>query len=116
MSLRERIVAYFKDRKILLGIIIAITASLVMTAVSLKLYDMDDVSRLDVSLPERENIRKKTTAEETTTKFDSFGTLDDKAFADFKKLYSSNREALNTLGKFDSNALDSSSLKISTNE
>lgn len=114
MHTGKRALSYFSERRILLGIIFAIILSLVMTVISLRLYDLDDVSRLDVSLPNRENIRPEEESE--VQKFDSSGALDAKALADFQSLYSKNRSALDALGKFDGDALSNDSLRIGPNE
>ena len=100
----------------MLAIALAIVVALFMTVVSLKLYDMDYVSRLDVSLPSREALRAKTTIQEETKKFDASGPLDEQAFFDFQSIYTKNRTALDVLGKFDSDALNDNSLQVGNNE
>lgn len=115
MNTFQRMREYIVERQIILALAFAIIVALVMTFVSLKLYDLDDVSRLDVSLPNREGIRSSTD-EEALQKFDSSGELDVQAISDFQSLYSKNRAALDALGKFDSDALSSDSLKIGPNE
>lgn len=115
MNPLQRITDFFAKRRLLLGIIFAVIIALVMTSLSLHLYDRDDVSRLDVSLPNRENIRSSA-GESEVQKFDSSGPLDAQALSDFQKLYTKNRSALDALGKFDSDALSSDSLRIGPNE
>lgn len=115
MNTFRRIAHYFAERRIILALAFSVVVALIMTVISLKLYDLDDVSRLDVSLPNREGIRSSTD-EETLQRFDSAGVLDTQAIADFQALYSKNRAALDALGKFDSDALSSDSLKIGPNE
>lgn len=115
MNAHKRLTNYFAERQILLALIAAVVIAFIMTVISLKLYDLDDVSRLDVSLPNREGIRSSTD-EEALQRFDSSGVLDAKAIADFQALYSKNRAALDALGKFDSDALSTNSLKIGPNE
>lgn len=115
MNALKRIKDYIVTRRIILALSLAILIAFIMTFVSLKLYDLDDVSRLDVSLPNREGIRSSTD-EAALQRFDSSGELDAEAVADFQALYSTNRAALDALGKFDSDALSSDSLKIGPNE
>lgn len=115
MNALQRAGTYFAKRRMLLGIILAVVIALVMTAVSLRLYDLDDVSRLDVSLPNRESIRLSANEGEVQN-FGASGALDAKALDDFQALYSKNRSALEALGKFDSDALSSEALRISPNE
>lgn len=115
MNTRRRVMTFFAERRILLALVLAILVALVMTVISLKLYDLDDVSRLDVSLPNRENIRSSE-GEAEVQNFASTGELDAKALSDFQTLYTKNRSALDALGKFDGDALSSDSLKIDANE
>lgn len=110
MSIINRITAYFKQRQLLLVIFIAIALAFVMTAISLHLYNLDDVSRLDVSLPNRENIRPAANQDEAT-KFGSSGALDTKALTDFQTLYSKSRDDLNKLGSFDGDPLNPDALQ-----
>lgn len=114
MNTSKKLVTYFSERRILLGIILAVIIALIMTVISLRLYDIDDVSRLDVSLPNRESTRPNEDSE--VQKFDSSGTLDSKAISDFQSLYSKNRSALDALGKFDGDSLSNDSLQIGSNE
>ncbi len=115
MSGPGRLITFFTERRIVLGIVGAVLIALIMTVIGLKLYDLDDVSRLDVSLPNREDIRSSEGGNEVQ-KFDSTGLLDEKAIADFQALFKKNRTALDTLGKFDGDALNSDSLQIGPNE
>lgn len=116
MSSINRLKQYFQDRQLLLMIILAVVASLIMTTIALKLYVLDDVSRLDVSLPNRENIRPESAKDDSSLKFDASGQLDNKAFDDFQKLYSKQRTALSTLGKFDGDSLSNERLRIGSGE
>lgn len=115
MSTTKRVTAFFAERRLLLGIIFATVIAIIMTIISLRLYDLDDVSRLDVSLPIRENIRMST-KEDEVQQFGSTGVLDTQALSDFQALFTKNRSALDALGKFDGDALSSDSLKIGSNE
>lgn len=115
MNKAQQLATFFKERQILLGILVAVVAACVMTVVSMRLYDIDDVSRLDVSLPNRESIRSSGDEEEVQN-FAASGALDSKAMSDFQKLYDKNRAALDALGKFDSDVLSDDSLQIGTNE
>ena len=115
MSVVKALADFFSKRQILLGIVSAILIASLMTLVSLKLYDLDDVSRLDVSLPKRESIRPST-SENDVQKFNSSGRLDDQALSDFQSLFTKNRLALDALGRFDSDALNRVNLRIGLTE
>lgn len=116
MNVITHIKTYFDQRRIMLVIIFSIIIALVMTVVSLKLYDMDYVSRLDVSLPSREDLRTKTSTGDNTDKFDSVGPLDSQAFSDFQRIFTKNREALDATGKFDGDLLSNDSLQVGSSE
>lgn len=117
MNLYTRLRHFLATRQIILAIFAAIIVALVMTAMSLKLYDMDYVSRLDVSLPDRESIRAKTSMDDyNSKKFAPTGPLDNQAYSDFESIYLQNKKGLDVLGKFDGSALDNESLQIGTNE
>lgn len=116
MSAITRIKSFFDERRIILAITLAIVAALVMTAVSLRLYQMDYVSHLDVSLPEREDLRKKALEDTESVKFDATGPLNAQAFSDFQTLYTKNQTALGVLGKLDGDALSDESLRVGSNE
>lgn len=116
MSIFKKVQELFRGRQMIIAITIAVTAALTMTAMSLKLYDMNYVSRLDVSLPNRENLRPKTTNDEETKKFDSSGPLDSQAFSDFYSSYKDNRNNLDVLGKYDGSPLSNESLQFGSNE
>ncbi len=79
------------------------------------IYNYSDVSRLDISRPGYESLRKSVVKDEATT-FDANGTLNSKDIEDFQKLYDKKRQALNALGKFDGDALNDDQLKIVPSE
>ncbi len=110
MKVTNRLAEYFKQKQLVLVIGAAIVLAFVMTAISLNLYNLDDVSRLDVSLPNRENIRPATT-EDVTTQFGPSGALDAKALKDFQTLYTNTRDDLNKLGTFDGDPLNPDALQ-----
>lgn len=111
----NKLKVFFDERRIGIGIAMAIVSALIMTTVSMMMYDMDDVSRLDVSLPNREKIRPST-REDDMQKFASTGLLDREALLDFQVLFSKNRASLNALSKFDGNVLSDESLHIGVSE
>lgn len=110
MKIVNRIRIYFKDKQLLIVICAAIVIAFVMTVISLHLYNLDDVSRLDVSLPDSKNIRPVATEDETT-KFGPSGALDTNALTDFQTLYTKNRDDLNKLGTFGGDPLNPDALQ-----
>ena len=110
MRLVNRLKDYFQDKQLLLVIAGSIVLAIVMTTISLQLYNLDDVSRLDVSLPNSKNIRPVATEDETT-KFGASGALDTKAVNDFQTLYTKARDDLNKLGIYDGDPLNPDALQ-----
>lgn len=97
--------------------LIAVAAAAVITVIGLRLYLLDDVSRLDASLPGREKIRSSLPgADESDKQFGPTGPVDQRALSDFQALYTKKRTALDALGRFDDTVLELDSLRITTNE
>lgn len=106
---------FFYTRQILLLLLSAVLVATLTTAVGVKLYNMSDVSRLDLSLPGHEKSRKDVGIEEQI-KFEANGSIDSKVLDDFQKLFDEKRSSLKALHKFDGDLLNSDKLKITTNE
>lgn len=88
-----------------------VAIALLMTAVSLSLYITSGTSRLDLSRPGYEQVRKdvKPSPEDS---FSSDGPVDKASLNEFQKLYDARRTNLNELGDFKSTTLDDNSLKL----
>lgn len=93
----------------MLAIAAAAIAALILTSVSMYLYSQSDASRIDASLPGREDIRSKLTTTPTIT-FEGSGSVDAAALADFQTLYDKEREALRSYGTFEGDQLEFSNL------
>ena len=109
----RRLVDFFTQRQLLLGVIVTIVAALSLTAFSIWSYNGSDVARLDISRPGYESARGSVIKGGETTNFSATGELDAKALNDFQKLFDSKRKAMQAIGKFESDALDNEQLKIS---
>lgn len=114
MKIIEYIKEFSKGKEFGLMILIAVLIALMTSALGLKLYNMSDVSRLDLSLPGHEKSRESIGTEERVT-FDANGPVDSKSLDDFQKLFDDKRAAMNALHKFDGDLLNTDSLKITTN-
>ncbi len=105
---------FFKERQFILAILLAIFIAIFMTLASLKLYNTSYVSRLDVSLPDRENIRpEKTNSSGGNKVFQVVGPVDEKTLKEFDEIYTKNRKDLDVLGRFNAEALSDESLQLS---
>lgn len=93
------------------AIALVVGVALLMTAVSLSLYITSGTSRLDLSRPGYEQVRKdvKATPEDT---FSADGSVDKAALDEFQRFYESRRTNLNELGDFKDTTLDDSSLRL----
>jgi hypothetical protein len=88
-----------------------ISVALLMTAVSLSLYVTSGTSRLDLSRPGYEAVRKdvQITPEEN---FASDGPVDKAALDEFNRLLQKRRTNLNALGDFKDTSLDDATLRL----
>jgi hypothetical protein len=93
------------------AIAIVVGIALLMTAVSLSLYITSGTSRLDLSRPGYEQVRKDVKATPDAS-FSSDGPVDKAALDEFQKLYDARRTNLNELGDFKDTTLDDSSLRF----
>lgn len=93
------------------AIALVVGIALLMTAVSLSLYITSGTSRLDLSRPGYEQVRKevKPTPEDS---FGADGPVDKAALDEFQRLYQARRNNLNELGDFKDSTLDDSSLRL----
>ena len=110
------IVEFFRERKLLLGLMIAVSVALFATTMSIWTYNLSDVSRLDVSRPGDENIRRSLLKNEEQVRFDATGKLDTAATDDFQKLFDEKRAALSGVGTFEADVLTDERLNLATSE
>lgn len=83
-----------------------------MTAISLSLYVTSGTSRLDLSRPGYENVRKDVQEGPEET-FRSDGPVNKAALDEFERLLQKRRDNLNGLGDFEDTSLDDTSLRLS---
>ena len=112
MSHLSRLRNFFAERRILLGIIGVVTVALAMTVVSVWIYNLSDVARLDISRPGYEEARQSVIKGNETLQFSATGDLDQTAFETFEQLFDERRQALQAIGKFDGNGLNDDQLKL----
>lgn len=107
----QELVALVARHRFPFAIISVIGVAILMTAVSLSLYVTSGTSRLDLSRPGYEGVRKdvQESPEET---FKSDGPVDKAALDEFNQLLQKRRANLNGLGDFEDTSLDDSSLRL----
>lgn len=103
---------FFADHRIMLGIIGVVIAALAMTVISVWVYNLSDVARLDISRPGYEQARESVIKGNETQQFSATGELDKEAFDTFKKLFDERLQALQAIGKFDGNSMSDDQLKL----
>lgn len=108
----SRSITWLREHKLFFAILLAITTAIGMTCISLWIYHVNDVSRLDISRPGYEKVRQSVKRNEENTKFAPTGNLDQTALKQFDTLFGKARKDLDGNGKFDSNVLDDDQLKI----
>lgn len=104
------------EHKILLGLLVALAVSLIMTSVSIWIYNSSDVSRLDISRPGYEKARESVIKGDETLQFGATGTLDSNAMKDFQQLFDERREKLDAIGSFDGEIQSDGQLKAVSTE
>jgi len=85
--------------------------AIIMTAVSLSLYVTSGTSRLDLSRPGYESVRKDVQDRPEET-FNSDGPINKAALDEFDRLLQKRRANLNGLGDFEDTSLDDASLRL----
>ena len=116
MNLRAKFSNFFRERKLLTGIILAVTMALTLTFVSMIIYVLSDVARLDISRPGYEKFRESVIKNEATVRFEPNGSLDKQAVQDFQELFSEKRRLLEPIGRFDGNPLGDEELKLAPSQ
>lgn len=112
MNLSQKIGEFFKKRKLMTGVILAVTMALALTLVSMTIYVLSDVARLDISRPGYEKLRESVIKNETTDKFEANGLLDKQSVQDFQEIFREKRRLLEPIGRFDGNPLGDEELKL----
>lgn len=112
MNYYQRIRAFLLSHMIFFGVSIAVIVALVLTSVSMWLYVVSDVARLDVSRPQYQSVREEVKKVEDTKKFNSTGPLDVQALRDFQELFDARRKSLNESGRFDGSLLNDDQLHL----
>lgn len=108
----ERIQHIVERHRMIYGIIGALVIAMLLTVVSMALYISSGASRLDLSRPGYEGVRKTINHDTAETPFSATGPMDSETANDFQQRFTKHRETLNKLDTFGTNALDDTELQI----
>lgn len=107
------IVTWLRERRFVLAILLAIVLALALTSVSMWVYHINDISRIDISRPGYEDARKSVERENgTVSSFESTGQLDEKSLDIFQKEFLEKREQLDGNSRFDPQIISDEQLKL----
>lgn len=108
---REKLLEVIGRHRIAYGVTLAISIALLLTTISMALYNSSGASRLDLSRPGYEKVRKdiSSTSEDN---FSSTGPMNTDVANDFEKRFEKHRDTLSKLDTYGTNALDDSELQI----
>ncbi|MGK2896539.1 MAG: hypothetical protein ACSLEY_03000 [Candidatus Saccharimonadales bacterium] len=110
---RSVVIQQVKNHRFATMVIGSIIVSLGLVYVALSLYSSSGTAQLDLSRPGLEEIRKQAANDDGSYRgFSSTGTLNDKSYEEFKKLYSEKLEEAQSLDAFGGDALSPKSLQI----
>ena len=94
----------------MLSAVIAI--SLVLTGVSLEIYNTSGAAQVDLSRPGYQSVRKEATLEQPNDQFEASGNLDDKSYEKFYEMYDRHAGRSADVSSFGDQALSDESLQI----
>lgn len=113
----DDVLAWLKVRQFAIAIVGSIVVALVLTVVSMWVYHINDVSRLDISRPAYEGARKSVDRTDSPSNdFESSGHLDKESLDAFQKEFDSKRKLLDGNSRFDPQVLSDDQLKLSVPE
>ena len=90
----------------------AVLIALLMTVISISLYIRSGASRLDLSRPGYEGVRKQVTASEDDEILSATGPMDVKTIDTFQTMFNKRRSTLDKLDPFTPSVLDDSSIRL----
>ena len=108
----DRIGVVVARHRITYGIIAALLIASLLTMVSMALYVSSGASRLDLSRPGYEQLRKEIQHDTAEEQFSSSGPINEAVLKDFQARYTAHRESMKKLDNFGSNALEDGQLQI----
>ncbi len=98
--------------RIVYGVVAALLISMLLTAVSMALYVSSGASRLDLSRPGYEGVRREVQRSTGEESFSASGPMNTSVTNDFQSRFTKHRETLKKLDTYGTNALDDTQLQI----
>lgn len=96
--------------RLAVALIFAILAAILLTVVSIIIYEVSGDSKLDLSRPGYEPARKQLQKPNDQIQFSSKGQIDQKVIKDFRALYKKQTDDIHKLGAFNKEVLEDSQL------
>lgn len=112
------IVKYKNTYKLTFAILIAITIAMALTVVSVALYIATGTSKLDLSRPGYEEVRKKvsTEKEEDKSAFSPVGTIDKKLLDDYLVKYKKQQQRLKNYDTYEPKNIEDAQLGLNSEQ
>lgn len=106
----------FKDRQILLLLIIVITLALIFTAISLRLYNATGSAQIDLSRPDYQGVGEIVQKDPTQyTEYPATGDINKQSLSQFKALFDDKITEMKKVDAFGGDALSPEGLGIDDN-
>ena len=105
-------IEWAKSRQFALAITLSIVVAFALTCLSLWIYHINDVSRLDISRPGYEVVRESVQRDTTGSTFEATGNLDKKSIDTFKTEFAAKRKLLDGNSRFDPQVISDDELKL----
>ncbi|HEX6258672.1 MAG TPA: hypothetical protein VFZ48_04285 [Candidatus Saccharimonadales bacterium] len=99
--------------RLLTAVVIAVAIALLLTTFSVLIYVRDGTSRLDLSRPGYEAVRKQIKPDDQSPAFKADGPIDIQTVAEFNAEFKKKIAEFNQLTSFDSTPLQDDQLKLS---
>lgn len=107
---------HWQQHKFMLLVGLAIAVALVLTSISLWLYNSSGASQLDLSRPGYEQAREQAAQTNGLTSFPSSGALDSEALNEFRRLFDERLEEATAIDAFSGDVLSDKALGIDDSE
>ncbi|NCU30413.1 hypothetical protein EOM57_01260 [Candidatus Saccharibacteria bacterium] len=103
---------WLRGNKLAVVVLMALLVTAILTWISMWIYHINDVSRLDISRPGYEVVRESVQRQEEAGMFQATGKLDKKAVDLFLKEFNAKRKLLDGNSRFDPGVLSDEQLEL----
>lgn len=108
----RRLRQFFIDHRFALFVVSCIIVAIVMTGISLVLYQRSGAMKLDMSRPGYESVRTEVEKSNDDQPYSSSGAFDDEVIQDFENRIDKYRDELNNMGDYDNASITDESLNL----